>query len=119
MQLRAKGWGIPAAAREAGVSRTSGTNWERGYKIYRDGEVVGYVAPLDHLAVREVSARHLSQNERFEIADLRRTGASIRAIAAQLGRAPSTVVGSNPTRPAYAGQRLAAWSGLTIPAPAV
>jgi hypothetical protein len=28
-------------------------------------------------------------------------------------------VGSNPTRPTYAGQRLAAWSGLMISAPAV
>lgn len=73
------------------MSRTSGANWARGYKTYRDGEVVGFVAPLDHLAVREVSARYLSQDERFEIADLRRAGVSIRAIAAQLGRAPSTI----------------------------
>lgn len=89
--LRARGWSILAAAREVGVSRTSGANWARGYKTYRDGEVVGFVAPLDHLAVREVSTRYLSQHERFLVADLRREGASIRAIAAELGRAPSTV----------------------------
>ena len=91
MELRAQGWSVLAAAREVGVSRTSGANWARGYKTYRDGEAVGFVPPLDHLAVREVSARYLSQDERFEIADLRRTGTSIRAIAAQLGRAPSTI----------------------------
>lgn len=91
MQLRARGWSILAAAREVGVSRTSGANWARGYKTYRNGEVVGFVAPLDHLAVREVSARYLSQDERFLIADLRRAGVSIRAIAAELGRAPSTI----------------------------
>jgi len=34
-----------------------------GYKTYRDGEVVGFVAPLDHLAVREVSAHYLSGRE--------------------------------------------------------
>ena len=76
MQLRARGWSVLAAAREVGVSRTSGANWARGYKTYRDGDVVGFVAPLDHLAVREV-ARYLSQDERFEIADLRRAGVSI------------------------------------------
>ena len=59
MELRARGWSILAAAREVGVSRTSGANWARGYKTYRNGEVVGFVAPLDHLAVREVSARYL------------------------------------------------------------
>ncbi len=73
------------------MSRTSGANWARGYNTYRDGQVVGFVPPLDHLAVREVSARYLSQDERFQIADLYRAGGSIRAIAAQLGRAPSTI----------------------------
>jgi transposase, IS30 family len=91
MELRARGWSILAAAREVGVSRTAGANWARGYKTYRNGEVVGFVAPLDHLAVREVNARYLSQDERFLIADLQREGASVRAIAAELRRAPSTV----------------------------
>lgn len=91
MELRARGWSVRAAAREVGVSRTSGANWSRGYKTYRNGEVVGFVAPLDRLAVREVSARYLSQDERFLIADLRRQGESIRAIATELGRAPSTI----------------------------
>lgn len=77
--------------REVGVSRTSGANWSRGYKTYRNGEVVGFVAPLDRLQVRAVSARYLSQDERFLIADLRREGTSIRAIAAVIGRAPSTI----------------------------
>ena len=46
---------------------------------------------LDRLAVREISARYLSQEERIEIADLRHAGLSIRQIAEQLGRAPSTI----------------------------
>jgi IS30 family transposase len=53
--------------------------------------VVGFVAPLDRLAVREVSARFLSEEERIEIADLRRAGVSVRGIADRLGRAPSTI----------------------------
>ena len=46
---------------------------------------------LDRLAVRQVSARFLSQDERIEIADLRHAGLGIRQIADRLGRAPSTV----------------------------
>jgi len=91
MELRARGWSISGAAREVGVSRTSGANWARGYKTYRNGRAVGFVPPLDRLAVREVSSRYLSQDERLQIADLRREGVSVRGIAAQLGRAASTV----------------------------
>ncbi len=49
------------------------------------------VAPLDRLAVRQISGRFLSQDERFEIADLRREGLSVREVARRLGRGPSTV----------------------------
>jgi IS30 family transposase len=91
MELRARGWSVRAAAREVGVSRTAGTNWSRGYKTYRNGVVVGFVEPLDRLSVREVSSRYLSQDERIEIADLRQSGLSLRAIADRLGRSPSTI----------------------------
>jgi transposase, IS30 family len=91
MELRERGWSVLAAAREAGVSRTTGKNWSRGYKTYRHGEVVGFVPALERLAVREVSARFLSQDERIEIADLRQAGLSLRQIAHQLDRAPSTI----------------------------
>jgi len=91
MELRARGWSISAAGREVGVSRTSANNWARGYKAYRRGEAVGFVPALDRLAVRQISDRYLSEEERVDIADLRRSGLSIRQIAAKLGRAPSTV----------------------------
>ena len=29
------------------------SNWARGYKTYRNGQAVGFVAPPDRLAVRE------------------------------------------------------------------
>ncbi|WP_420093444.1 IS30 family transposase [Mycolicibacter kumamotonensis] len=80
-----------AAAREVGVSRSSGTNWARGHKVYRNGVVIGFVAPLDRLAVRQISTRYLSEDERIEIADLRRSGLSLRAIAQKLSRSPSTI----------------------------
>lgn len=91
MELRARGWSVRAAAPEVGVTRTCGANWSRGYKTYRNGVVVGFVPPLDRLAVRQISTRYLSQDERIEIAALRRAGLSMRAIAARLGRAPSPI----------------------------
>jgi IS30 family transposase len=62
-----------------------------GYNAYRHGKVVGFVPALERLAVREISARFLSQDERIEIADLCHAGLSIRQIAGRLGRAPSTI----------------------------
>jgi IS30 family transposase len=91
MELRGRGWSIMAAAREVGVSRTAGHNWSRGYKTYRHGQVTGFVPALERLAVREVSGRFLSQDERIEVADLRHAGLSIRQVADRLGRSPSTV----------------------------
>ena len=91
MELRGRGWTIVAAAREVGISRTAANNWAGGYKVYRKGQVVGVVTPLDRLTVREISPRYLSQEERIEIADLHHAGVSVRKIATQLGRAPSTV----------------------------
>jgi transposase, IS30 family len=91
VELRERGWSILAAAREVGVSRTTGNNWSRGYKAYRRGQVVGFVPALERLAVRRISPRFLSQEERIEIADLHHAGLSIRQIAHRLGRAPSTV----------------------------
>jgi transposase, IS30 family len=91
VELRERGWSILAAAREVGVSRTTGNNWSRGYKTYRHGQIVGFVAALERLAVRQISPRFLSQDERIEIADLRHAGLSIRQIAYRVRRAPSTV----------------------------
>jgi IS30 family transposase len=91
VELRDRGWSIRGAAREVGVSRATGNNWARGYKVYRRGQVIGFVPALERLAVRRISARFLSQDERIEIADLHQAGLSIRQIARQLGRAPSTI----------------------------
>ena len=91
MELRARGWGVRAAAREAGVSPAAGHNWANGYTVYRDGTAIKTVAPLDRLAVREISSRYLSENERIQIADLRREGVNVAKIAEQLKRSRSTI----------------------------
>jgi hypothetical protein len=78
--------------------------------------VTGFVPALDRLAVREISGRFLSQDERIEIADLRRAGLSIRQVSGRLGRAPSTVsrelcrnaAGSGEYRPFEAHRRATA-----------
>lgn len=91
MQLRERGWSISAAAREVGVSRSAGNNWSHGYKTYRHGQAVKVVAPLQRLEVRPISARFLSQEERVQLADLHQSGTSIRTIAAEMSRSPSTI----------------------------
>jgi transposase, IS30 family len=91
MELRERGLGIDAAAREVGVSRTAGRNWANGYRKYRAGQAAGFVPALDRLGVREISARFLSEDERVQIADLHHAGLSRREIGRRLGRAPSTI----------------------------
>lgn len=88
MELRERGWSIDAAARELGASRTAGQNWAKGYSKYRVGEVVGFMPALDRFAVREISARFLSEDELIQIGDLHRAGLSGREIARRLGRVP-------------------------------
>ncbi len=72
MELGARGWSVRAADRE--------TPTTRGCKTCRNGVAVGFVPPLDRLPVRQVSSRYLSRDERIEMADLRQTGLSLRAI---------------------------------------
>jgi hypothetical protein len=52
-----------------------------GGRLPAHGQATGFVPPLDRLAVRHISGRFLSQDERIEIADLRHAGLSIRQIA--------------------------------------
>jgi hypothetical protein len=49
-----------------------------GYKVYRNATVVGFVPPLEQLAVWQISPRFLSQEERIAIADLRHAGVRFR-----------------------------------------
>ncbi|GAA3134195.1 hypothetical protein GCM10020255_008790 [Rhodococcus baikonurensis] len=90
MELRGRGGAFSRLPERSAYPKTTGNNWSRGYKTYRNGAAVGFVPALERLAVREISARFLSQDERIEIAD-RHAGLSIRAIASRLGRSPSTI----------------------------
>jgi hypothetical protein len=80
--------------------------------------VKGFAPALDRLAVREISARFLTQDGRIELADLRQAGLTIRQIADQMGQAPSTI-SRELRRNACAGRKLGYrfWPGLSCGGP--
>jgi transposase, IS30 family len=92
-RLIAQGFNNSEACRIAGVNRTTGKRWRHGRTITtRDGRKLHYAPVVGAGAVRrEISPRYLSEDERVQIADLRRAGAGVRAIAERLGRSPSTI----------------------------
>ena len=75
----AQGSTLQVACDAAGVDRRTGRRWRRD----AGGQVPRKKA--------EPSGRYLSLDERLQIADLHLVGNGVRAIAAQLGRAPSTI----------------------------
>jgi len=94
IRLMAQGMNNVAACRVVGVSRKTGTRWRLGRTMVRDGRVRTYqsitgAAPRG--VARAVSARLLSEHERLTISDGLREGQSLRSIAGELGRSPSTI----------------------------
>ena len=90
LKLLAQGMGYAEASRSVGVDRRTGYIWRRGRSITdAAGQTVHYPPILP--SPPAISPRFLSEDERVLIADRRHAGATIRAIAAELGRSPSTV----------------------------
>ncbi|MDQ0618521.1 IS30 family transposase [Arthrobacter globiformis] len=86
-----QGIGNSEACRIVGISRSSGTRWRHGHTVVlKSGDIKKY-APISHQRPAVISARFLSESERITIADLLHARRSIRAIAMELGRSPSTV----------------------------
>ena len=115
-RLIAEGVGAGEACRIVGVHRATGKRWRHGRTIIGSGGRWLHYPPVVYTRKVEVCSRFLSEGERVTIADLRRRGCSVRAIAAELGRSPSTVsrelrrnrdLGGGGYRP-FAAQRLAA-----------
>jgi IS30 family transposase len=92
-RLIAQGFGNSEACRIVGINRRTGKRWRHGRTITaRDGRKLHYAPVITTGAVRrEISPRYLSEDERARIADLRRAGNGVRAIAGATGRSPSTV----------------------------
>lgn len=98
-QLLSQGWGATRAALEVGVAPGTGRLWAARIRK-ADGQWVPdtreVVVGDDGIAryqqrVDDTPTRHLQLAERIQIADLRTAGLSLRAIAAEIGRSPSTV----------------------------
>jgi IS30 family transposase len=115
LALMKQGMSNAAASRIVGVNRKTGHRWRYGRLVTtRTGEVRTY--PAITSPAPPVSARYLSEAERISIADGLIHGLSLRMIAADLGRAPSTIsreirrnqdVGSGTYHPYRAGRRAA------------
>lgn len=91
MVLLGRGWTVAAARRAVGVSKTTAANWKNGHSVKRRDATRVRIAPLSPSIARPISPRFLSEDERVQIAELRLDGATVRAIAAELGRSPSTI----------------------------
>ncbi|PFG42398.1 IS30 family transposase [Isoptericola jiangsuensis] len=107
-QLRRTGMSRRRAAQQVGVNVRTALDWDagvrkaRGARIYPDGRRVDYTTGVTtHVEVAitpslaaleaELDPRFLTLAEREQIADLRREGASLRAIGRALGRPASTI----------------------------
>ncbi|WP_419722151.1 IS30 family transposase [Rhodococcus globerulus] len=114
LRLRAAGLTRVEARARVGADARSATDWDKGItiinrgRVYPDGRVVRYpVKNNDGVPERRTRAiggsvdlnvvekiihpRYLSLLEREQLQDLRRAGLSIRAIASEMRRAPSTI----------------------------
>jgi transposase, IS30 family len=102
-RLRSAGASRREAAAAAGVHVRTARDWDRGVRkltgrrLYPDGRLVDYARgtitqhPVPPALEKVLHPRFLTLLEREQIADLRAGGASIRAVAAVLGRPPSTI----------------------------
>jgi IS30 family transposase len=83
-----QGYGNKEASRLVGVNERTGREWRNGRP---EGRVKWSRPPARKVLVAETSSRFLTEDERIVIADRRRARVSVRTIAAELGRSPSTV----------------------------
>ncbi|MBF6423002.1 IS30 family transposase [Nocardia farcinica] len=115
LRLRAEGLTRAQAAQRVGADKRSAADWDKGItiihrgRIYPDGRVVRYPNPiladvnspraanvlggridLDRVE-KVIHPRYLSLLEREQVSDLHRAGLTIRRIATELGRSPSTI----------------------------
>lgn len=103
MQLRAEGVSRPGAACEVGIHMRTAQDWDANVRktghtrTYPDGRRVDYntgmttTVPAMPALEAQLHPRFLTLTEREAIADLRRSGASLRAIGRALGRPASTI----------------------------
>jgi IS30 family transposase len=94
VRLMKQGFSNTEICRTLGINRRTGTRWRygRAVKDPLTGRTYQYPAvSLIREPAEAVSARYLSEDERITIADRYRAGHSLRSIAEELGRSPSTI----------------------------
>ena len=92
VRLIAQGVSNAEACRMVGVNRRTGTRWCFGRSVLNTaGEAVEYPPVCLPTPPKPRHPRYLSLAERNMIADLRREQRTVRQIAAEIGRSPSTV----------------------------
>ncbi|GAA2302113.1 IS30 family transposase [Nonomuraea roseoviolacea subsp. roseoviolacea] len=89
-RLMDQGFSSQEACRIVGINIRTGKRWRNGWRLNKSNKKGA--PPVRRPAVPPSgSSRYLRQDERIHIADRVREKASIRAIARELGRAPSTI----------------------------
>jgi IS30 family transposase len=91
VQLIAQGVNNSEASRLVGINRKTGNRWRYGRKVRNSAGAFVIYAPVKINETKPRSPRYLSEQERIQIADLLAATTSLRGIAEQLGRAPSTI----------------------------
>jgi IS30 family transposase len=91
VQLIAQGVSNSEACRLVGINRKTGSRWRYGRRVRNSAGALVIYPPVKIEESRPRSPRYLSEQERIQIADLLAAKTSVRGIAEQLGRAPSTI----------------------------
>jgi IS30 family transposase len=87
-RLMDQGFSSTEACRIVGINRRTGKEWRNGRHASASHTAR---APVVRPGAQDGPTRYLREDERIHIADRLREGASLRAIAAELGRSPSTI----------------------------
>lgn len=91
VRLIAQGVSNAEACQLVGINRRTGTRWRYGRSVCNSaGEVLHY-PPVKITETSPRSPRYLSERERIVIADLLAAKMTVRGIAAEMGRSPSTI----------------------------
>ncbi|MFE9965663.1 helix-turn-helix domain-containing protein, partial [Streptomyces sp. NPDC005525] len=88
-QLMQQGYSSREACRIVGIDRRTGKKWRNGSHAHIGKKKA--TPPIYQEAPPSGPSRYLREADRIHIADRLRAKATIRAIAAELGRSPSTV----------------------------
>ena len=91
VQLIAQGVNNSEACRLVGINRKTGNRWRYGRRVRNSAGALVIYPPVKINESRPRSPRYLSEQERIRIADLIAAKTTVRGIAEQLGRSPSTI----------------------------